>query len=297
MDRQRFGVVRSALMAFASMAAISGAALAEDVLPRLREIHQLVMDPARTFSISATLAELEALELRLANAPPDDVARGELSYLRGFVLYRAGKTSESLAPTREALRIEAIRSFLPMRERARAIYRLASQAEELGLWALAIENYKQVIPLFSVDEAVSWDRRLGVRERLAFCLHQARRFAEARDLNREVLAGGQRLFGPDSEKLLVVITNLAQNSYELGDFPSARAFLERRLSIATKHDDSARAEDSLFQLGVLTFEQGERQEAETLMRRRLALAEKSGNQGRIASAKEDLDILHQKLGR
>lgn len=285
----------AALLMAGGMAAHAGPA--EDALPRLREIHQLVMDPSRTFSISATLAELDEFERQLAGTPPDGIARGELSYLRGFVLYRASRTQDSLAPMREAMRIDALTPFLPAAERARALYRLANQAETLKQWPLAIDTYRQVLPLFDADPAVTPNQRLGTRERLAFCLHEAKRFTEARQLNQEVLAGGETLFGPESEKLLVVITNLAQNSYELGDFSDARTMLERRLAIAGKHGDEARVEDSLFQLGVLAFEQGQRQEAESFMRRRLALAEKSGNAGRIAEAKEDLDILYQKLGR
>jgi len=285
----------AALVMAGGMTAHAGPA--EDALPRLKDIHRLVMDPSRTFSISATLAELDGFERDLAGTAPDGIARGELNYLRGFILYRAGRTQDSLAPMREALRIDALTSFLPGSERTRALYRLANQAEMLKQWPLAIETYRQVLPLFDADQAVTPNQRLGTRERLAFCLHEAKRFIEARQLNQEVLEGGEQLFGPESEKLLVVITNLAQNNYELGDFIGARAMLERRLAIAGKHGDEARVEDSLFQLGVLAFEQGQRQEAESFMRRRLALAEKSGNAGRIAEAKDDLDILYQKLGR
>lgn len=301
MPKLRDEIGRLILIPVAALVMASGmtahAGPAEDALPRLKEIHRLVMDPSRTFSISETLAELDGFERDLAGTAPDGIARGELNYLRGFILYRAGRTQDSLAPMREALRIDALTSFLPGSERTRALYRLANQAETLKQWPLAIETYRQVLPLFDADQAVTPTQRLGTRERLAFCLHEAKRFTEARQLNQEVLEGGEQLFGPESEKLLVVITNLAQNKYELGDFAGARAILERRLAIAGKHGDEARVEDSLFQLGVLAFEQDQRQEAESFMRRRLALAEKSGNADRIAEAKEDLDILYQKLGR
>lgn len=255
----------------------------------------MLMDPSQVFSISATLAELDRLSSQL---PAGDIrTRGEISYLRGFVLYKADRPKESLPPSMDALQIDAAHPFLSVEARARLIYDIATQAEDLGQWDVAIDSYRKVIPLFDVDPNHSEDQRLGTRERLAFCLHEAGKYVEAMALNKEVLAGGERLFGPEDEKLLVVVTNLAQNAHALGDKATARTFLERRLDIATKHGKQGHIDESLFQLGVLSFEMGQREEAETFMRRRLAAAEKSGNSKRIADARDDLETLYKKMRR
>ncbi len=275
----------------------SGPAHAQDSrdAERLKEIHRTVMDPNQMFSISATLAELDSLEPQIQ---ADDVrSRGKLNYIRGFVLYRAGRAAESIAPRLEALSIDANTPFLTKGERARFIYSLANQAEELGEWDIAIGAYRKVVPLFDADPERSEDERLGTRERLAFCLHEAGKYQEATAVNKEVLAGCERLFGPDSEKLLVVVTNLAQNAYKMRQFGEAKGLLERRLSIATKRDDQSHIDDSLFQLGVLAFEQGQPGKAETFMKQRLELAKASGDAERIEDAEQALQILYEKTGR
>ncbi|MDP9195704.1 MAG: tetratricopeptide repeat protein [Pseudomonadota bacterium] len=262
---------------------------------RLKEIHRTVMDPQQVFSIRVTLAELEKLK---QDIPASDIeAQGEFHYLQAFVLYRAGKMAEALPHSLEALRIDDKKPFLTAYERSRFIYSIARQAEDTGQWGTAIEHYRRAIPLFDADPEFDEDQRLGARERLGFCLHEAGQYQEALTLNREILAKGEKLFGPDSEKLLVVITNLSQNTYMLGQADESRRFLERRLAIATKHDDQNHVDDSLFQLGVLAFEQGHPDEAEKWMKRRLDLARKSGDDDRIDKAEEDLQILYKKMGR
>ncbi|EKF43440.1 hypothetical protein NA8A_05393 [Nitratireductor indicus C115] len=270
-------------------------AAASDALDRLKAIHQMVMDPAQTFSIRATLGELDEIEPGLAES--DIEARGELNYLRGFVLFRAGRAEESLPPSQEALRIDAQSPFLAPRERSRFFYHLASQAEDLAEWDIAIASYRKAIALFDDDPEVSEDQRLGTRERLAYCLHEAGDFAGALEINRQVLAGGETLFGSDSEKLLVVITNMAQNAHGLEQPDVADKFLQRRLDIASRHGNERHIDESLFQLGVVAFEQGQTEQAETFMKRRLKLAEASGDQERIADAREALDVLHEKMGK
>ena len=262
-----------------------------EVTQRLKALHRMIMDPNQVFSASATLDELEGLEARLS--PMSIEARGELNYIRGFVLYRVGRTEEALVPSAEALRIDASHPFLPANERPPFLYSVASQAEEVGAWDIAIDAYTQVIPLFDADDALSEGQRLGTRERLAFCLHEAEQYAEAFAVNERVLAGGERLYGPDSERLLVVITNLAQNAHKLGDLDKAGALLARRLDIALKHDVAGHVDEALFQLGVVAYEQGRFGEAEALMQRRLELARTSGDPSMIEEAETALEVLHR----
>lgn len=270
---------------------------ANPTLMRLREMRELVLDPKRVFSISRTLAELDEIEPRIAGTGPDSPERGELNYLRGFIHYRAKRPEQSIPPSLEAIRIEEAAPFLPAPERLKFVYNVATQAEGLGRWPLAIEHFRKALALFPTDPTATEDQRLGTMERLAFCLHEARRPAEAKTVNEQVLAGAERIHGTESEKLLTVLNNLAQNAYDLGDKEAARPLLERRLAIALKRGVDEKAEDSLFQLGVLAFETGRRGEAEALMKRRLAMAEASRDRSRIAAAKRDLDELYDRLRR
>jgi tetratricopeptide (TPR) repeat protein len=288
MKLKRAGVAFMAALGFCCNA--SGETVA---LERLREMHQTLMDPKQVFSISATLAELDALEAKIPAG--DSPERGELNFLRGYVHGRKEDFAEAVHFTREALRIDTATSFLTENDRNYALYRLAVHAKKTKEWEIAIDAYKRVIPLFAHDPTLTDSQRLGTQENLAFCLHEAGKYAEAMTINKEVLAGGERLFGAESPKLLNVINNLAQNAYELKDHVAAQIFLERRLKIAVQHEEAFHIDDSLFQLGVLAFEQSRPKEAENFMKRRLELARKSGDDDRIENAEEDLRILYEKL--
>jgi tetratricopeptide (TPR) repeat protein len=277
---------------------LTGPAISQEIakpLERLKQLHRQLMDPNEVFSIKATLAELNTLEKQIT--AQDEEARGELNFLRGFVLNKADRPKEALPPSLEALRIDDFLRFLPDGERTRLTYDVALRAEQIGDWTTAINFYSKAAPLFDASSEYSADQRLGLRERLAYCLHEAGRYAEALAMNKQVLAGGEKLFGNESVKLFTVLTNLAQNAHALGDPDMARSSLERMLALATKHNVPEQADTALFQLGVLSFEQGRHKEAETLMKRRLDLTEKSGDARRIADAKEDLEILYEKMPR
>ena len=107
--------------------------------------------------------------------------------------------------------------FLTPGERLRFIYNRAVQAQAIGEWQTAIAAFGKVMPLVDAAADLTEEQRLGTRQSLGYCLHEAGRYAEARAINEKVLAGGERLFGPEDELLLTVLTNLAQNTYKLND--------------------------------------------------------------------------------
>lgn len=280
-----------------SLFGIAGAKAADGALKRLQEIHATVMDPNQTFSISATLAELDGLASAVEKTPANSAARGELAYLRGFVLYRAQRPEESVGPMVEASRIDAAAPFLTSGERWRNFYNIASQAKDLENWPLALEYYEKAISLLDADPQMTLDQRLGARQDWAYSLHEAGRFAEARKLNEYLLFEGEKLHGFDSYKLISVVINLAQNTYDLKDFTTARSYLDKYLRMATAEEDGARIDDALFQLGVLAYETGDSAEAESFMQRRLDLAKASGDPVRVLGAQDALDTLHDKIGK
>lgn len=295
-NRARYSGVIAALLAFSG----SGERAQAQETPasatsRLKEIHRTVMDPQQVFSISKTLAELEKLETRLETG--DKAERGRLLYLRAFILARAGRSEEALPPGIEALAINDASPFMTEPERTRFLYNVASQAEFAGKCEVAIGYYRKVIPLLKASAEFTEDQRLGTRERLGYCLHEAGNYKEALAVNRELLVEGEKLFGAGSDKLLVVITNIAQNAHADGNPALARTFLDRRLEIATRNENQRHIDDALFQLGVLAFEQNNPAEAEAFMKRRLQLAQQSGDKSRISAASEDIDILYEKMGK
>lgn len=264
------------------------------VAQQLAALHALVLNPVRSFSVSRTLAELDDIEARTV---PDSAERGEVAFLRGLVEQKAGRPDSSVPPSIEALRIDGAHPFLSPHERLMTHYRVASQAKAQGDCRTAIPFYQRLVALVAADATLTDSQRLGVRADLGYCRHEVGEYAAALALNRVLPADAERAFGPEDGRLLPMLINIAQNSYELQDAASARATLQRVLAVATALHDADHVDAALFQLGVLACEGGEPDEARRLMRQRLHLAEQDGDRNRIRRARRDLDVLEDKLAR
>jgi hypothetical protein len=94
---------------------------------------------------------------------------------------------------------------------------------------------------------------------------------------------------------MVVLTNLAQNCHELKEMAGARSYLDRWLASASHAGATEQVEQALFQEGVLAFEAGAPDEARAFMQKRVLVATSSGDARRTPSAREDRDILEHKL--
>jgi tetratricopeptide (TPR) repeat protein len=264
----------------------------EKPLERLAEINKMVFDPNARFSRKAVLAELDRIETATGADTPD---RGRVTYLRHVVERKAGRDANSVQHGEAALSIDERTPFLAPRDRMMLIYYIAQHAEGDDDCAAALPLYRRTIALMTDSRDIKEDERLAARERLGYCLHETRQFAEARHVNEGVLSGAEALFGLDSPKLMTVLTNLAQNNYELKDLDTTRSIMERVLPIAIKVDDAEVIDRTLFQLGVLAFETGRADDACDLMQRRLDLATASGDEERIETAEEALQTLKKKL--
>ena len=283
------------IAAGAMVAALAGSAQgqpSETAAQQLAALHALVLDPARTFSISKTLAELNEIETRLG---PESTDRGEVAFLCGLVEEKAGRAETSIPASIEALRIDGAHPFLSPEDRLMTNYRVAKQSKAQDNCQTAIPYYQRVVALMADDTKLTDGQRFGVRGDLGYCLHEVGKYIEARALNQTLLADSMRVFGPEDRRLLPTLINLAQNNYELHDVAAARASLQQVLAIATPLHDTDHVDTALFQLGVLAYENGEPDEARRLMRQRLRLAEQDGDADSIANAKRDLDILEEKL--
>ena len=287
------GMLRRAFLLLASFLPFGDRVAAQDrgTADRLAAIRTTVLDPAARFSVRAVLAELDTLETLTAVDSPD---RGRVMQLRSFVENKGERAEDSIRHGEDALRIEAVHPFLSLDDKVSLRYSLARQAERLGRCGAAIPHYRAVLPLMA-QNSVGPSGQLGTRQRLAFCLHEAGQFAEAQEINRAILAEATALFPADDPRTFTARMNLAQNNYALGDAAAARTVLQSLLADATAANDADMVDKSLFQLGVLAFEGKHRADALGFMERRLALARESGDPTRITAAKEDLDVLHNKL--
>ncbi len=285
--------LRRALLLFASLLPFGDRVAAADgaAADRLAAIHAMVLDPAVRFSVQAVLDELNAIEPLTAPGGPE---RGRVMQLRSFLEDKGERAEDSIRHGEEALRIEAVHPFLDLGDKVSLQYSVARQAERLGRCDAAIPHYRAVLPLLAPN-GVGQAGQLGTRQRLAFCLHEVGQFAEARTINRAILAEATALFSRDDPRTFTARLNLAQNDYALGDAAAARTVLEGLLADALRADDGDMTDRSLFQLGVLAFEGGRGSEALAFMERRLSLAQASGDPARTAAAREALDVLHDKL--
>ena len=159
---------------------------------------------------------------------------------------------------------------------------------------MAIPHYRAALPLMAAN-GTSPKRQLGTRQRLAFCLHEAEQFAEARRVNEALLADSRALFAPNDPRTFPARSDLAQNEYSLGDTAAAQTTLEGLLSDAERAQDAVTIDTALFQLGVLAFEGARPSEALAFTDRRLALARASHDAARLAATQRDLLTLQDKL--
>ena len=267
-------------------------AMAATPAEKITVLHDRVMDPKAKLSASDTLTQLDEIDVKTGSRDA-----GRVDLIRALIESKVGPPEDAIRHGENALAIDATQPFMETKERLHLEYDVATLQIAKQDCGDAIAHYRKALLLMTPDNGVTQDQRLGTQQQIAYCLHETKDYAAAKAMNLEVLADGAKLHGADSPLLIGGLVNLAQNQYELGDHPGARASLEQVLKIATAAGDSGKQEVSLFQLGVLAFEDGRKDEAESLLQRRLDLAKASGDADRLAAAQADLDELHRKLGK
>jgi len=174
-------------------------------------------------------------------------------------------------------------------ELARDHYFLASVASELKSFQTAAEHYGKAADISSAAPGFDLNLRLGMRERQAYALHEARRFAEAYAVNRSVLEEGERAFGVDDHRLGTVLINAAQNLYALERLPEAESYLKRALAICRARSEIEREQDLLYQLAVLAGEQGRTAQARAYLAERVERLEQRGPSKLKEAARRSLE--------
>ena len=249
---------------------------------RFAPLYASVFTEGGSFSGSAMSADLQALEplLRKPGASARDIFR--LYYTEASVFGRrqmpdeaANAAQRALAamPTAPAandvelayahffLRYSSIRWLADSKQYDAALKRVRAFQAQYPLQSLnqlpAQMRWEQSGGVPRPRDFPSQIQLLAVYEDEGYVLHEQRKFREARQANEKLLPVARELVlaSGQPERLRGVLTNLAQNCYELGDLDQARNYLLQRLKIAQAGKDHATIYDCYFQLMVLAHEQ------------------------------------------
>jgi len=161
--------------------------------------------------------------------------------------------------------------------------------------AVGIQHMEAALAAAPLDPKLELLERFGLRQRLGYWLHEAKRTSEARDNNLRLLSDLEREYGKEDANLLGVLENLAQNNYELKQFDSSEAYLKRCMALAVKHQRLEVESRMLFQLGVLAYERGSLEEARSYMKARVEHAQRNPGKGLLEQALSTRDQLEERI--
>jgi tetratricopeptide (TPR) repeat protein len=263
---------------------------------RVAEVQASMPAPGADYDASPLSTELEQL-LRSARARAD--ARPELRQLL-ILLARVEFKRRELAKARDLL-IEGLAMDAGMAADAGQLTRdhsvLAGVAGDLKNFQIAAEHYGKAAEFSRAATGFDANQKLGIRERFAFALHEAKRYDDACAANLELLEDAERLFGADDHRLSTVLINTAQNLYALKKLAEAQSYLQRALAIARARSDLEREQDLLYQLAVLASEQGRAGEARGYLAERVERLEGRGSSQQLEAARRSLEHFDRNRAR
>jgi tetratricopeptide (TPR) repeat protein len=255
---------------------------------RVEAVRALVYDSNANFSASQVITDLQQL-MQEARARSD--AQPELRQvliLMGVVECKRGEAAKARDLLRAGLGIDAGES-VDLNQLTRDHYFLASVASDLKDFQSAAEHYGKAAELAKTAPGFDTNQRLGIREKHGFALCEARRFAEAYEINSALLADAELHFGVDDHHLSTVLINTAQNLYALGRLPEAERYLQRCLAMFGARNDIEREQDLLYQLAVLASEQGRPTVARAYLTERVKRLEILGTTKLLETARRGLE--------
>ncbi len=263
---------------------------------RVAELRISVRGPAADYDPSSLTTELQELlssARLLSDARPE---LRELLILLGRVECKRGELAQARDHLIDGLAMDA-GSAADANELTRDHYLLAGVALDLKRFQTAAEHYAKAVEYSSTATEFDANRRLGIRERFAFALHEAKRYDEACAANLALLEDAGKLFGAGDHRLSTVLINTAQNLYALKKLAEAQSYLERALDIAQARSDIEREQDLLYQLAVLASEQGSADEARGYLAERVERLEKRGPGKLLESARRSLEHFDRNRAR
>lgn len=258
-------------------------------LEKLKALEFQILDPGARFSASEALHDLLAIheELHLSAAAAREQQRA--LHLIHLVNFKIEKFEEAFEYGFRAMKIDPEIGHLSSNAAMMFPYRMGECAMKLAHFSEAVSYYKQVLVVLNEQSEEESDAKLGTLEKIGFCLHEAGSFEEAYDSNLGLLERAEAFFGEADPTLSSVLTNLANNLYEMGQFPEAQSFLARGYGICAEIPE--KAYEFLFQLGVIAAESGDIEMAEEWFQRQLAMAELLAHDDFIDEALSNLAMI------
>lgn len=266
-------------------------------------LQRTVYTEGTVFSGSQMSQELDALEPLALQAGEQSAELADLRWLQSEVWRRRGEyPAQALQAGEQSFAIDMATHRLAPATQLERLYWLGVTAEAAGQWETALTHLRAAQQLIETGQGRPdvWtpSRKLGLRERIGYALHEAGHYIQALTHNQQLLQDARQTLGADNPHLRSVLNNLAQNAYDLRDLPQAEQWLHERLRIASlPHNAAAEAGtafDTLFQLGVIAHEQGHAEAAQTWFQQRLALARHLNDADLIQQAEGDLAELAQR---
>ncbi|GLK88052.1 hypothetical protein [Pseudomonas turukhanskensis] len=261
---------------------------------RFTPLQTTLLDPEGLFSGSQMLADLTAL-IPLAKAQGENSV--ELAELYAALALLQGKRDEwedQRSYGLQALAIQQRHPVLPADSVLALHYSLSMGAAELEVPEQVIEHLRAAIALIPQDHTLSQRQQFGLRQELGYWLHRHGDYAGALAYNRQLLADAEAVFGKEEADLTGMLTNLAQNSYELKNWTQSEAYLQRVVGLSRQHGKLDIELDGLFQLGVLAHEQGDNVQALGYFQQRIVLAREADDDYLLERAEEDLAEFKQR---
>ena len=307
-----------AVLGLSAQAVSPSAGSATGFEARFAPLYATVFTEGASFSGKAMSADLQALEplVKKSGVAASDVFR--LFYTEASVYGRRGMPAEAAKAAQAAL-VAMPQVSDPQWAYAHFFLRYSSirwlaDSEQYEAALKLVRSFQSQYPLPQIERLpveMRWDdshpipqardfpsqlQILGVYEDEGYVLHEQGKYREARLANERLLpVSRQRLKALGKmERMRGLLTNIAQNCYELGEFDQARTYLQERLQIALNVQDHATVYDCYFQLMVLAHEQKQAQRARQWLTRyeQYALAQNDSQQQ--ARAKELLAELGQR---
>ncbi len=263
---------------------------------QVARLKTLVYDPNARFSASVIVAQLRDLAAFATKQSNDTAERRDVYLMIGNIEKKAGKDQDSMDAYKRGLSM-VVSPPLPGHRAAVDNWQFAELLSDAKDFTTSAKHYRLATQHAAGVATITEDQRLGIRQQLGYVLHEAKRYAEALEVNLPLLAEGERLHGSDSDNLRGLITNIAQNLHALGRKAEADPYLQRAIVLARGSGKVWNEQLLLFQRGVLAFELGRHDEARRFMRERIDLVVKNNRKDLIEPARDDLAILEDKIRR
>lgn len=306
------GILAAAVVAGAASSSTAQAASSPSspFQKRFQPLYTTVFAEGGRFSGSAMSADLETLEPYLQQLRASKREIFLFYYTQATVYGRRNMAAPAAKATAKAL------ATIPQTSDPELAYahfflryssiRWLADSQQYDDALEQIQAFQKQYPLWQVGNLpleMRWEKRgnetqardyptqlqmLGVYEDAGYVLHEQGRYREARQANETLLPFAQQRLQTLGmpERLRGLLSNLAQNCYELGDFQQAGKYLQQRLDIAYKAGDSATVYDSYFQLMVLAHEQKQTQQAQHWLAAYEEYATAQKNSEQLARVKE-----------